>query len=411
MRGLPRHASPPAPVVTRLLVCLLCVAARGVAEAQEPPRDPVAEAPFRLGVAGVAPTFSVTNMGVDGNVFNSRDDPRKDFTLTATPRARLWLRTHRGLLSLDGQVDLVYFATYASERSANVAGTITYEYPLTRVRPFLSYEMVRTRERPGYEIDVRAGRFEGELRTGASVAVGSASGLEVTRRQERVTFDGDAVFGGRALNQTLGGTRGAWDVRWRQPLTVLTTWIVDVARERERFAFEPYRNSNSVRISSGFELGLFALVRGQAFVGYRRLVGADGGTLARFSGLTADMDVSYTAPTNSRIQVVVSRDVRYSFELEQPYYVQTGFTLAGTQRVFGRWDLQVTGGRDGLAYRSVHPGSGRHDRMGRLGGGIAYEAGENLRIGFDVLVQRRYSELAPRDYRALKSGVSVTYGY
>ncbi len=57
------------------------------------------------------------------------------------------------------------------------------------------------------------------------------------------------------------------------------------------------RNSDSLRFSSGFELGRLALVRGSAFAGYRRLTPADGGTLPKFSGVTADVDVSYQAIT------------------------------------------------------------------------------------------------------------------
>jgi hypothetical protein len=393
------------------LVCVAFMAPAARVEAQQPPSDPVAEAPFHLGVAGVAPAFAVTNLGVDTNVFNSRIDPKKDFTFTATPSARLWLRTQRGLLSVDGRVDLVYFATYSSERSANRAGTIRYEYPFARVRPFVSYNMLNTRERPGYEIDSRARRYEDGLRLGAIVPIGSVTTLEFTRRRERVNFNEEEMYGGQPLYQTLDRKLDAWDAIWRQPLTVLTTWVVRGAHERERFEYEPNRNSDSLRVSSGFDLSLLALVRGTALVGYRRLTPADGGTLARFSGLTAEVDVSYTAPSQTRVQTLVNRDLHYSFEQEQPYYVQTGWTLTGTQRLVGRWDVQVTGGRDHLAYRSVDQGNGRNDLISRIGGGIGYDLGDDVRMGFDMLLQLRQSPLPSLDYRSLKWGVSMTYGY
>jgi hypothetical protein len=397
--------------VMLLACCIAVVAVSQDASAQEEPQDPVADAPMRLGVAGVAPTFAITNLGVDTNVFNSTTDPRRDFTLTASPGAKVWLRTARGLVSFDGRVDLVYFARFATERSANVSGSIRYEYDFARVRPFVSYSVLGTRERPGYEIDERARRLEDGITAGAVVPVGTLSTFELVRRRNRVVFDGEAFFNGQPLKQSLDRTLDAWDVTWRQPLTVVTTWLVRASRERERFSFTPDRNSNSVHVSSGFELGLLALIRGTAFVGYRRLTGAEGGTLAEFSGVVADVDVSYTAPSQTRLGFAVNRDLHYSFEPEQPYYVQTGWTVSGTQRIIGRWDVQVNGGRDRLAYRTGASVLARRDRITRLGGGIGYEVGDAVRIGFDMQAVRRHAPLAARDYTAFKTGVSVTYGY
>jgi hypothetical protein len=401
-----------APLVRLLVVCVMLLGASRRGEAQEQPeRDLVADAPIHLGIFGVAPTFAITNLGVDTNVFNSTVDPRQDFTFTASPGAKVWMRTQRGLLSLDGRIDFVYFATYANERSANRAATIRYEYPFLRVTPFVSYGMLNTNERPGYEIDTRARRFEGDLHVGAIVPVGSVTTLEVARRQYRVAFDEDAFHEDESLKQTLDRQLDAWDLHYRQSFTVLTTWVVNAAHERERFANEPNRNSNSFRVSSGFELDLQALVRGTAIVGYRKLEGIDGGTLAPFSGLTANVDVAYTAPTQTRLQVLSGRDVNYSFEIEQPYYVQTGWTLTGTQRVIGQWNVQFTGGRDWLDYRSLEPGNRRRDLIRRYGGGIGYDVGDELRIGFDMLWQTRQSPRSDHDYRSFKSGVSLTYAY
>jgi hypothetical protein len=271
--------------------------------------------------------------------------------------------------------------------------------------------MLNTSERPGYEIDTRARRFEGDLQIGAVVPVGSVTEIEVARRQFRVTFDEEAVYQDESLKQTLDRQLDAWDLRYRQSFTVLTTWVVHTGFERERFEYEPYRNSNSFRFSSGFELDLQALVRGTALVGYRSLAGAEGGTLAPFSGLTANVDVAYTAPTQTRLQAVVNRDLHYSFEIEQPYYVQTGFTFIGTQRLIGQWDVQFTGGRDRLDYRALDPADKRRDVIRRFGAGIGYDVGDDLRLGFDMLWQTRQSPLSERDYHSFKSGVSLTYAY
>jgi hypothetical protein len=185
--------------------------------------------------------------------------------------------------------------------------------------------------------------------------------------------------------------------------------------ERERFEFEERRNGDSTRVATGFELGRLALIRGQAFVGYRRLVGAEGGAFPEFSGVTADVNVSYSAPSQTRLGVAVNRDVEYSFDVDSPYYVQTGWTATLTQRVTGRWDVQGTAGRDRLAYEASAaglgaPGDNRNDWVERFGGGIGYTFGDDARVSFDVMSYERRSELTSRDYKALRAGASVTVG-
>ena len=155
----------------------------------------------------------------------------------------------------------------------------------------------------------------------------------------------------------------------------------------------------------------FALIRGSAFVGFRNLTPVEGGILPAFSGMTADVDVAYTAPTQTRINIAVDRDVQYSYEDPSPYYVQTGWTATVTQRVIGRWDVQFSGGRDRLAYESLLPVDARTDYINRYGGGIGYAIGDQLRAGFDVHSYNRSSIDPTREYGVVRAGVSVTYGY
>jgi hypothetical protein len=389
---------------------LLCVTTVN-SSAQSPQNDPVQEAPIKIGVVGLAPTFSVTNLGVDTNVFYSTTSPQSDFTVTGSPALGVWLRTQRGLLSVNGRIDLVYFNKFASERSVNGFGSAGYEYRFNRLRPFFRFDALNTRERPGYEIDIRARRFENTFTAGLDFRVASKTFLALSGRRQHVNYAGDAVFSGQPLNQAFNRTLEAVDLTWRQHLTALTTWVVRASGERERFEFEERRDGDSARVSTGFELGRFALIRGQAFIGYRHLVGADGGELPEFSGATADVNVSYSAPSQTRLNLAINRDLQYSFEIESPYYVQTGWTGTLTQRIIGRWDLQLSGGRDRLSYRGISAIADRRDRIDRVGGGIGYQLRENRRVSFDVNSIQRQSELPDHDYKALRAGVSVTYGF
>jgi hypothetical protein len=400
-----------------LIACLLGLvigllqAAPAFAQEQQRPTDPVAEAPMRFGALGLAPRIAVTNLGLDTNVFNELEDPKQDVTGTLTPALSLWMRTGRGLVSASGNLDFVYFQKYASERSINGGGSVQYEYRFNRLRPFIMYSARETSERPGAEIDVRPRRFESATAVGVDFRLASKTFLELRGRSARTDYDEDASFDGRNLEAALDGTLRAADLTWRQHLTALTTWLVRVSAEAQRFETAKSRENDSVRAVTGFELGRFALIRGSAFVGFRHVVSVDAGTIPEFTGVIADVDVSYTAPTQTRLNAVVKRDLQYSYRIEIPYYVQTGWALTMTQRMVGRWDLRLAGGRERLAYTDAFATGELVERMHRIGGGIGYQLAETTRVGIDIESQQRESPHAARPFKALRTGISASYGF
>ena len=122
--------------------------------------DPVAKAPIRFGALALDPTFSIQNIGIDSNVFNTTDNEQSDFTLTGRSGSDIWLRTGRGLVSVNGWLEYAYYQDFASERSFNSSVKGQYEWRFNRLRPYASGAYLDTRERPGYEIDERVdGRF------------------------------------------------------------------------------------------------------------------------------------------------------------------------------------------------------------------------------------------------------------
>ncbi|MPY86441.1 MAG: outer membrane beta-barrel protein [Luteitalea sp.] len=396
-------------VGSQLMIMLLAP----VAQAQEEEEDPVASAPVHLGPVGLAPTIGISNLGVDTNVFHRPSESDSDFTATLTPATEAWLHTGDGLLSVNGNVELVYFAQFKGERSVNGFGETRYEYRFNKLRPFASFSALSTRARPGYEIDARARRSGNEVTAGVELQALSRTSVELSARRRTVDFAGDAVFLDTRLEEVLNRSLDGVDLAIRHRLTPLTTLLVSTSGERERFDLNTIRNTDSFRFTTGFELSQFALIRGRALVGYRRLTSAAGGELPGFSGMTADIDVAYTAPTNTRVTLGVTSDVEYSFEIEYPYYVQTGWTTSVTQRVTGPWDVVLFGGRDRLGYRGeteLLPGQ-RVDLVDHVGGGVGYQLGQDTRLGFNVLSYHRRSDLPSRGYSVIRSGLSVTYGF
>jgi hypothetical protein len=380
---------------------------------QIPTNDPVAEAPFRIGVVGISPVFGLRNIGVDTNVFYDVIDPKQDFTTTAIGGAEAWLRTGKGLVSLGGNMEYIYFAEYETERSFNSDAKGQFELRFNKLRPYASAATVNRRDRPGFEIDKRVRHYETDYHAGTDIRIASKGAVRIDYRHRDYRIPSDEIYQGRSLAEELNRTLEVIDVGWRHRLTSMTTWITRVSRESERFEQNTIRNSDSTRVSSGFELGQLALIRGRAFVGYRKLTPADGGLIPEFSGVTADISVSYTAPTQTRLTADVDRDVQYSYERRTPYYVLTGWTATLTQRVVGRWDGQLSGGRDRLAYEAIAGflPDARTDFVNRFGGGVGYNMSDQVRVSFDVANYARRSDLPGREYNGLRAGISVTYGY
>ena len=78
---------PPASFGRALALALLAwiaLAASGFAQAPLP-TDPARNARIRFGPFFLQPTLSITDAGIDTNVFNSSDQPERDFTITIVP--------------------------------------------------------------------------------------------------------------------------------------------------------------------------------------------------------------------------------------------------------------------------------------------------------------------------------------
>ena len=131
-------------------------------------------------------------------------------------------------------------------------------------------------------------------------------------------------------------------------------------------------------------------------------------------GVIARADLSYVAFGTTQLNVAAARDVENSFDINQPYYLQTGATIALARRLVRQVDVIGRLGLQRLAYRdrivlNVDT-TDRFDRVHTFGGGIGYHLSNGTRIGFNVDWQHRASPFASREYHGLTFGTSVTYG-
>ena len=405
---LARYSRIPLAAIAGAVFCV------NVAAAQSTEPDPWEQARWRFGPLAVSPTVQLRNLGVDTNVFNSVDDPKKDFTTTVAGGADWWLRLGRARLLGTDVVEGVYFATYASERSINYFHRLTFEYPLNRIRPYAGGSYVNTKDRPGYEIDARARHTEWGTRAGVAIRATGKTTFDISASQIDYTFDGDATFEGTYLAEILNRRAQALTGQVRYRLTPLTTLTLSASTERERFDDTPERDSNGFRLLPGIELAKLALITGTAQVGYRQL-NMLSPAIPDYSGAVAAVSLGYLLAGSTRFTVGVDRDIQYSFEIDQPYYVLTGVSGSITRVVGLGWDVVVRGANQRLAYRETadvpESVAGRVDRVVSWGGGIGYRLSQGSRVGLNVDYFNRRSPIYNRDYEGLRAGLAVTYDF
>jgi hypothetical protein len=367
---------------------------------------------LRVGPVTVQPSLAITNLGVDSNVFNSVN-PQSDFTMTVTPKADLSMRLGRARLTGAVKEDLVYFRKFANERSANTSFRGGVALPLTRVTLSFGSEARNLRDRPGFEIDARSQRSERAHTAAAEIRAFGKTFVALSGSRSTVRFDRDAAYFGSSLARELNRTMTAAGVALRYQATPVTAVVVKLDRQQDRFEFSPIRDSNSTRILGGLQFDPFGLISGSATFGYRQFEPSSS-IVPGYKGGVINVNVAYRASGSMRLGVQAGRDIQYSYDIDQPYYVQTGVEGSVQRQITGPFDATGRIGAQRLAYRgrigaSVPPD--RADIIHVVGLGLGYRMGRAMRIGFDVDRQHRTSDLLTHGYSGLRYGTSVTYGF
>ncbi len=394
-----------------VLACA-CHAVPSLARAQElQPDEPSELARFQYGPIRFTPVLLVRNIGVDTNVFNQASAPESDFTASIGPGADYWVRLGRARVVGKTALEYNYFQEFKTERSISTQNEVRVELPLNRIMPFLEGAYDNRRRRPDYEIDLRTRYRTMRIGGGVDVRASSRTTVRFEADQGQLRFDEHSTYFGSDLGDELDRTTRLYRLSVRRALTPLTTFVVQTERQEDRFDVSVDRDADSYRIFPGVELDPHALIGGRGFVGYRsfRTHEAD---VPDYDGVVALVEAVY-ALRATRFGVAVQRDVWYSYELIEPYFVVTDVTLEVTQKVTYNWDTVGRFGRQILDYqrRESFGPSERTDMVWRVGGGIGRRVGRTARIGFDVDHIRRDSpELPERSYEGWRIGGSLVYG-
>jgi hypothetical protein len=380
------------------------------AQPSAPDQDPLESMPFRFGPMGLSPTLSITEFGVDSNVFNDPVDPRDDFTMTIVPRLLARLRSRYVQVSGSVATGFVYFHEFDEERSINFNADVRGDFELGRFRPYVSASFLDTHDRLNAELDIRAPRTQTSVAGGARVLVSPRTGLVFNARHSRLDFEEGSIFEGVPISQTMNSTTNTVDGGLEFYLTPLTTLTVTGTVVRDRFEQSPERNADSFEILPTLKFDAPAIIQGTFMVGYRRFE-PDDPILTGYTGVVARGSLTYSLAERTKFDFTLSRDVQYSFELADPYYIGTGLRLTVTQQLNEYLDVRGTLGFDQLAYRTFEPvEEAGTDRATTFGAGVGYRFRPNLRVGVDVEYAQRTSDRAERQYDRTRVFGSVAYG-
>jgi Putative beta-barrel porin 2 len=348
-------------------------------------------ASLRLGPVQFRPRLLFRDVGLDDNVFNEHTDPKRDFTLTASPE--LELSTHPGRLRLayTSGADFVYFRKYQSERSRNSTVGGRADLDLTWLKPFASFSSARTSARPNSEIDLRARHHPRTYTAGTTVKIASRTSVGILRRHTRETYGEGLEFRGEDLARSLDTAVTAYESSFNMELTPFTTFSIVAAKEEQRFDRAPERDADSMRIAPTLTFSPLGLITGSASFGYRHFNGLDP-SLPDYSGFVSTGTVGILFYDQYKLDTTFSRDVRYSYERTLPYYIVSGIRATLSAQTFGPVDLRILGGRESMDYRSFTGVSapGR-DVLVLYGGGLGYRIGTRARVAVDAELSHRSS--------------------
>lgn len=402
------------PAVVATVAALGVVCAVVPARAQTPSPEGATTARIHLGGLALDPRLNIRNIGVDTNVFNDDSNETRDTTFSIGPALDSWLRAGRLGMTGTSSVDWNYFRRTSSQRSFDASQAARADVDLGWFVPHLGGAVEQTRQRLNADLDARVRRHTTRGDGGVRANIGAKLTLDLAQERRRMDFD-DQQFRDVSLDDALSRRETETTLTARYLLTPLTTMVAQAATRKDRFLRSPLRNADTQAVSGGLVFKPLALIAGTATVGVRRFTPLSD-DLPEFQGVIANVDLAYLMRDLTRWTVGVTRDVDYSYETTDPYFVSTGVTASVTQALGGGWDVVARGARTALDYQAVTAAAGtsaagRRDRVNVFGGGIGRRLGTNVRVGVDVNKAVRRSTVAGRGYQGVRVGGSVTYGF
>lgn len=400
-------------VNTRLMaitVFAATLAAAAPAWAQRSMDDVRKNSAMHFGALYLTPKFEIRDLGVDTNVFSTAANPKSDFTLTLRPSSDFGVpMARKALLAGNAGVDAVYYKKFSSERSVNPSVDARLEYFSPRVTLFTDGGILSSRQRQNLEIDLRSRRTERRIAGGFDVRVSGRSIIRFAAEKSAQRYDADAVYLGSSLHEQLDRNTITYSATLRSQRTQKTLLFLETSVAHDRFLLNNRRDADSVRILPGAELAPRALINGKIKMGFRRMAPRDN-SIKTFTGLVANADLGYTLHGATRFGLSLDRDVDFSYDRSQTYYVKNGWGTSVRQQVFGDADVVLSWQQHRYNYQQSTSRNQPSEFTKNFGVDAGYRLNRTVRLGLGINHWTRTSDLSSsRAYDGWRYGVSITY--
>jgi len=230
--------------------------------------------------------------------------------------------------------------------------------------------------------------------------------------REKATWDPNERYSGVSLAEQLNSTTDIAAGGARLRLTPFTSIVALAEVQRDRFESSPEKDADSLRIAPYVEFDNGAAVVGRARAGYRAFRPVHS-SVAGYDGPVASVTLGLRVLDRLRGRLDGGRDVRFSYDPFQPFYLETGLLFEIRYRVAGPFELIGMGERWQLRHQRIGGASfdGRRENTSLIGGGIGIRVREQVELGFTVdRRERSSSDPLIRNYERQRVLVSVSYG-
>jgi hypothetical protein len=413
-------------VAAVVIACTLPAAATAQSTAPTPIDEVRQDDRMHFGPLYAKPVLQVKELGIDNNVFNTYGEQVSDFTLTFAPKMDWSVPVaKRALLQATTAADLVWYAQYASERTIDPQLDFRGQMFFRRLTLFAGRDYLNTRQRPNQEIDIRARHVDEGLKAGFDVSVTPELSVRVTGQRLSTRYDATTEYDNTSLQRTLNRDTNGVEIKSLYRLSALTSIGARFDDLQDRFPMQPARNSDSVRLMPGVEFKPRALISGAAYVGYRRFTPLDTAVLPDFNGLVAQLGLSYTLLGATTFGVTYNRDLTYSYDELQPFFIDDSVGASVRRALGRRFDVLFSADRHAYEYQNLkrpEPPAGadasqitvplRVDTTWNYAASLGCRVGRDGRIGAGVSYWRRDSTTRVfRAYDNLRVGTTMTFGF
>ena len=405
--------------VARVLICMLLPLAPHWVAAQSVGAGPLTSSlavtepttgVLNWGRIKMAPGFVIEELGEDPNVFDERDDPKRDWVFRGTPDLSLFSQVRFARLSAYAGSELTYYHKYKDERSIGREYRARVDLLLGLLQPFVAGGETRSRSRPNGEIDVRAERTEREGGGGLAYQYGAYQAVYASAVVYRNTYRNSREEG-VDLSVALNRESKDYSLGFRTAVTPLAQLTVSGSFVEDRFESLPIRDSDSRIGTVSLQIGAEAALSGTLTVSYRDFRPVDPEVEPnQLIGIQAA--ITYPFLELARVSLGVRRGLEYSFDQAEAYYEETTVNLSYTHRLFGEVDFQVRGSKSIFDYGFRNGSEARRDGLDSVAGSLGYNLRNRTRIALNYENARRRSPVFPeRDFDRRRVYLSWAYAF